>query len=634
MEILLEEAISFIKNIPPFQFLDDKTIKEITRDLSIEFYPKGTTILYQGEPAPKYLYVIKKGEVKVSIKNLGQELFVDYRGEGELIGYMMIFGGEKSRADVLAVEDTICYLIKRDNIQNILFTNPAVREFFHKSFLNKYLEKTLKEIQNKTLVYGGSDKILFTTSVGDLSSKEVITASQDISIQEAAKIMSEKKISSLILTNKEGTPSGIITDRDLRDKVVAKGADCSAPVWTIMSEPYVKSDVKEYCFEAILKMVKHNVHHLLVMKDGKLKGILTNHDLMLIQGTSPLSIVKDIESQDTIEGLIPVSKRINNIVGLLLNEGAKASNITKIITEINDRLVRKIIEIAEAKFGDPPVPYCWISYGSEGRKEQTFKTDQDNAIIYADPSTPEMETSANEYFSKFSFFVRDGLLKCGFPPCPADFMATNPMWRKPLNEWRKYFLKWINTPTSDAVLNSVIFFDFRAIYGDTVLLDWLKDYISTLIKDNKIFLGYIANLAVKNTPPIGFLKTFVVEKSGEHKDKLNLKVKGLAPIVDIVRLFALEKNIWETSTIDRINALREKHTIVKEYSDELIHSFEFIMLLRIQHQFKQLKEGKEIDNYINPNILSNLEKRIAKETFQLISKIQDMIIERYKAMIW
>jgi CBS domain-containing protein len=599
----------------------------------MEFYPKGTFIQTQGGSAD-YLYIIKKGEVKVSIKNENEDVFLDYRGEGDLIGYLLIFGGTRARANVTAIDDTICYLIKRETIQNLLYSNPAVREFFNKSFLTRYLDRTFKEIQNKNLVYGGGDKILFTMPVGELASKGVISASQNISIQESAEIMANYRISSLILIDETGVPSGIITDRDLRDKVVSKGKDCKDPVKDIMSVPHIRSDVKEYCFEAILKMVKHNVHHLLVMKDDKLQGVLTNHDLMLIQGTSPLSIVKDIESQSTISALIPVSGKINNIVGLLLNEGAKASSITRIISEINDRLVRKILELAEDRFGEPPVPYCWIVFGSEGRKEQTFKTDQDNALIYHDPTDPEMEKAAQEYFRDFTLFVRDGLLKCGFPPCPADFMATNPMWRQPLHVWRKYFTNWISTPTSEAVLNTVTFFDFRAVYGETRLLDWLKDFTLSMAKDSKIFLGYIANLAIKNMPPIGFLKTFVVEKSGEHKDKLNMKIKGLAPLVDIMRLFALEKGIRETSTIERINVLRDKHTIVKEYADELIHAFEFIMMIRIQLQFEQIKEGKEINNFINPNNLSNLEKRIAKETFQLISKIQDLIIERYKAMIW
>ena len=333
--MILDEFIEFIKKVPPFQFLDEGTLKNIAGNVSMEFYPNGTTILYQGGPAPDFLYIIKKGVVKVSIKNAEEEVFVDYRGEGDLIGYLLIFEGATSRATVSAADDTICYLVKRETIHNLLYSNPKVREFFHRSFLAKYLDKTFKEIEDKSLTYSCGDRILFTLRVGELAAKAVITASQDLSIQQAAEIMSAKRISCLILTDNENIPAGIVTDRDLRDKVVSKGKDLSAPVNEIMSVPHVRADAREYCFEGILRMVKHNVHHLLVMKDGKLNGILTNHDLMLLQGTSPLSIVKDIEGQTSVEGLVPVSGKIDNIIGLLLNEGAKASNITRIITEVN-----------------------------------------------------------------------------------------------------------------------------------------------------------------------------------------------------------------------------------------------------------------------------------------------------------
>jgi CBS domain-containing protein len=464
--------------------------------------------------------------------------------------------------------------------------------------------------------------------------KDVVTTSDTTSIREAAQLMSEKRVSSAVIIDSRHLPVGIVTDRDLRDKVVAKGRDINETVKDIMSSTLIRVDARDYCFEAVLKMIKYNIHHVLVIKDGRLTGVVTNHDLMILQGTSPLSLTKDIESQQTVDGLVPVSKKINSIVGLLLKEGARASNITKIITELNDRLVRKVLEITERKFGKPPVPYCWIGFGSEGRKEQTFKTDQDNAIIYADTETEGEAESARKYFSAFAEHARDGLLRCGFPNCPANYMASNPLWCQPFRTWKKYFTTWVSTPTPEAVLNSVAFFDFRPMYGDPSLAEALRNHLNGLLKDQKVFLGYLANMAIKNTPPVGFFKSFVVEKSGEHKDKLNLKVKGLAPLVDIMRLFALEKGIRETSTIERINVLKERHTIVKQYADELLHAFEFIMLLRIQHQFDQMKEGKDIDNFINPNKLSNLEKKIAKETFQLISKIQDMIIERYKAMIW
>ena len=484
------------------------------------------------------------------------------------------------------------------------------------------------------MFYGGSDRLLFTTRVGDMAIKGVVSTREETPIREAAQIMSENRISSLVVTDRNDLPSGIVTDRDLREKVVAKGRSVQEPVKNIMSTTLIRVDDRDYCFEVVLKMLKYNIHHILVIRDGKLSGVVTNHDLMMLQGTSPLSLTKDIESQQTIEGLIPVSKKINNIVGLLLKEGAKANNITKVITEINDRLMRKVVEFAERKLGKPPLAYSWLVFGSEGRKEQTFKTDQDNAIIYADPETDAGAEAARGYFTAFAEYVRDGLFQCGFPPCPANYMAANPQWRQPLKTWKKYFSTWIATPTPDAVLNSVTFFDFRSMAGDMTLAEQLRDYLNAQLRDQKVFLGYLANMAIRNTPPIGFFKSFVVEKGGEHKDELNLKVKGIAPLVDIMRLFALEKGIRETSTLERIETLRSKHTIVEEYADDLEQAFEFITLLRIHHQYAQISSGQEPDNFINPNKLSNLEKRSIKEAFQLISTVQDMIIERYKSLIW
>jgi CBS domain-containing protein len=321
-------------------------------------------------------------------------------------------------------------------------------------------------------------------------------------------------------------------------------------------------------------------------------------------------------------------------VGLLLKEGARASNITKIITELNDRLLRKILEIAERKFGKPPVAYCWVAFGSEGRKEQTFKTDQDNALIFADPETAEQEDAAGRYFAEFTAFVRESLLRCGFPPCPADYMASNARWRQPLRVWKKYLASWVSTPMPEALMHAVTFFDFRPVYGEAALAEELRTSLIGLLRDQKVFLGHMANLVVKNTPPIGFFKSFVVEKDGAHKDELNLKVKGIAPLVDIIRLFALERGVRETSTLERITALRGAHTIVQEYADEFENAFEFIMLLRIHHQYEQISDGRTPDNFINPNELSNLEKRSIKDAFQLITKAQDLIIERYKSMIW
>jgi len=633
--MIIDEVLDFLKQVPPFQFLDDNTLRNLATKASMEFYPKGFIILQQEGPPSEYLMIIKKGGVKVFIKpDAGEEVIIDYRSEGDSFGFLSLVSGDKSRANVVAVDDTIVYLFSKEDILKLLDKNPSFTEYFLKSFFSKYIDKTYTEMRTKSLLYGGGDKMLFTTPVGELATKEVAIASQEISIKEAADTMSKNRISSLVLTDQDGVPSGIVTDRDLRDKVVARGRDVTDKIKNIMSVSLIKTDARDYCFEALLKMIHYNIHHLLVVDEGKLKGVVTNHDLMMLQGTSPISIAKDIESKQSIESLITAATKINGMISLLLKEGAKASNINRIITEVNDILLKKILQIAEKKFGQPPVSYCWIVFGSEGRKEQTFKTDQDNAIIFENTETEGREEEIREYFSIFSSFVNDSLIQCGFPKCPANYMANNPMWCQPLNIWKKYFSTWIYAPTPEAVLNSLIFFDFRPVYGDSSLSDSLRDSLRKMLERQEIFLGYMANMIIKNVPPVGFFKSFIVEKGGEHKDELNLKIKGIAPLVDIIRLFSLEKGIKETSTLERISSLKGIHSIVKDYAEELEHAFEFIMLLRIQHQYEQIESGRAPNNFINPNKLTNLERKTIKESFNLISKIQDIIIERYKPFIW
>ncbi|HWR71739.1 MAG TPA: DUF294 nucleotidyltransferase-like domain-containing protein [Nitrospirota bacterium] len=628
--MMIEEVITFLKSVPPFQFLSEADLKSVAAGISMEFYPKDTLILKQNGLASDSLRIIKKGGVRVSVKTEnGENMVIDHRGEGETFGLVSLMGRDRQKTTVLALEDTICYLLGREKVLELIDSRPAFTEYFLQSHFEKYIDKTYREMHSKSLFYGSSDHLLFTTPVGDIATKEVVTIPDSMDIRGAAREMVEHRISSLIVVDHRGLPAGIVTDRDLREKVVARGRNVDDPVRDIMSLPLVRVDAKDYCFEAVLKMIKHNIHHILVIRDGKLNGVLTNHDLMMLQGTSPLSFAKDLESQESIEGLVPVSAKINRVVGLLLKEGARASNITKIITELNDRLVRKVLEMAERKFGRPPVAYCWISFGSEGRKEQTFKTDQDNALIYADPASPEQAERAKKYFEEYSLFVRDGLVKCGFPLCPADYMASNPKWRLPLSAWKQHFTRWITSPTPEAVLRSLIFFDFRPIIGDCGLAEELRRHLQAALKDQNLFLAQMASATLKNRPPLGFFKTFIVEKDGEHKDELNLKHRGIGPLVDIVRLLSLEAGVPETSTLERIEAMKGKHPVIDEVGDELSQAFEFITLLRIHHQVERLDAGAAPDNFVNPSVLSNLEKRTLRESFQVISKVQENLIDIY-----
>jgi len=621
---LVEPMMTFFKEVPPFQFLDEGALNAVANSVSMEFYPKDTLILKQDGPPSEYLQIIKKGGVKVYIKANGDEVIIDYRGEGDTFGFLSLVGKDRARANVKAIEDTICYLIGKETVSRLLDSNPVFTEYFLKSHLTKYIDRTYKEMHSKSFFYGGSDRLLFTTQIGDIATKKVVTIEQGATIQDAAHRMSINKVSSLIIIDSDSLPAGIVTDRDLREKVVARGRDVNEPIGNIMSLPLIRVDAKDYCFEAVLKMIRHNIHHVPVIKDGDLKGVITNHDLMLLQGSSPLSFSKDVENQQTIEGLIPVAKKISMIVGLLLRDGAKASNITKIIAELNDRLVRKILEIAEKKYGKSPTPFCWIVFGSEGRKEQTFKTDQDNAIIYAEDSG-----EAKGYFADFTPFVRDSLIKSGFPLCPADYMASNPRWCQPLNIWKNYFHNWINTPTPEAILMSLIFFDFRPLWGDFSLADKLRTHLAQITKEQDSFFAEMADAITKNRPPLSIFKKVIVETSGEHKNELNLKIRGIAPIVDIARLFAIEAGISETSTVERIRLLKDDLPIVNKYANELEEAFEFISLLRMYNQLDQMEKGEQLNNHINPDKLSIIKKKTLKESFNLIAEVQEAVVKRY-----
>ena len=625
-----EDALLLLKRTPPFTFVDETVLRTIALEMSPAFYPKGHTILRQNGPAAEHLNIVVSGAAKVFVRtNEGEEVLVDYRAGGDFFGLLSFACGDIARDTIVAAEDTTCFLVKRETVLGLLKTNAAFADFCFRTRLKRLVDMTYREIRDRTLMYGGGDKLLFTNILGDLATKKVITASEDATIREAAEIMADRGISSLVLVDSHGYPSGMITDRDLRSKVIAKGRDIAGRVGEIMSVAIIKSDSRDYCFEALLKMMRYNIHHLLVVEKGELRGIITGHDLMLLQGTSPLSIAREIESQDTIDGLVPASRKTSKIITLLIREGAKAGHITRIMTEINDRLLKKILEITESKMGTPPVGYCWIVFGSEGRKEQTFKTDQDNAIIYEDPEGDGGEATA--YFSEFAVHMRDALARCGFPPCSADYMASNPKWRQPLSAWKKYFASWIHSPTPEAVLQSLIFFDFRPVHGNALLAEQLRAYLGRVIKDNDLFLAHMAAVVLQNRPPLGFFGGFSREKKGVHRGTFDIKINGISPIIDAARLSALEMGVYQSSTLARFMELKDRTGTVSPFCNELEQAFEFLMSVRLRHQFRQMEAGVDPDNYVDPDELGILEKCQLKEAFQFVLSVQEAIRRKYRA---
>ncbi|MBU1566086.1 MAG: CBS domain-containing protein [Proteobacteria bacterium] len=620
--MILEDALDFLQGTPPFQFLQAEHLKRAASELSLEFYPRGTVVLKQNGPPSDCLRIIKKGSVQVLMDaEDGDQLLLEVKGEGDNFGFLSMIGKDRQRTTVKVVEDALCYILSQNQVRQLLEVSQPFSEYFM-AYLSRYVDRTYQEMHHRSSFYGSSDRLLFTTRVGDIAIPH-ITISENATIQEAAQIMAQNKISSLVLEKENNLPSGIITIRDLRDKVVAKGRDVLEPVKNIGSISLIRADGRDTCFTALLKMIQFNIHHLPVVEDGELKGIVTNHDIMLLQGTSPVSFANDIINQQTVEGLIPLTGKIFNIIGLLLKEETQFFHLSNIITEIYDRLFRKILEIGEKKFGPPPLPYCLVALGSEGRREHIFKIFQHYVLIYSDPLNAEVEREATEYFSNFHFFFRDSLMALGAPPISDNGKLAMPRWHHPCGEWETVFKEWISHPSEDNTTSILPFFDARPFAGKIMLFQASRNWVTPLLLEGRRdFLKMIALLATNPPPPVGFAKNMVIERDGSQQETLDLYQRGLLPIINLVRLFALFMGVRESSTLGRIRALQIKDATFGNLARELRQSFEFMKLLQIHHQFQQIKMGLPSDSILHPDQLSSLEKKTLRESFRIIADLQ------------
>jgi CBS domain-containing protein len=628
-EMIQSLTIDFLRQHHPFDLLTDDELKTLAQAGALDFFPKDAPILTQDGKPSDFLYVIQKGSVRVSIRaESGDDIIIDMRSEGEHFGMTSMMRGTMTQMNVTAAEDTVAYLFPKPLVAQLLQGNPTFSEAILQVSAQRYLERALREIRYGE-VRTGSDRLLFTMPVRELVKRAPITCLPETTIQQAAALMRDAHVSSIIVTNVNAHGIGIVTDRDLRNKVIATGLNPQQPITLIMASPVMSVDRDDLAFEALLKMLNSGIHHLLVTEHDKPIGVITSTDLMMLQGSSPLFVAKGVNRQATLADLIMSLQRANQIVPLMFKEGAHPSSIARVTAEINDRVLMKILQLAEEKFGAPPLPYCWLVFGSEGRKEQTFKTDQDNALVFANSADETQNAAAEKYFADFTNFVGEALEQCGYPKCPGNYMARNPKWRQPLRTWQQYFYRWVETPEPQEVLYSTIFFDLRPVGPAVELGKTLQEYVLKLTHNKGVFLAHMARLAVNHTPPLGFFRNFVLERGGPHKDTFNIKERGTGPIVDLTRLLALEHGIRPTNTPERLNALVEADKLSKENADELIHTLEFLMLLRMRHQVQAVERGETPNNYLNPNLLTSVERTTLKEAFQLIARWQADISDRY-----
>lgn len=620
-------ALDFLSGILPFKDLDRTELLRISRKCTIAFFPKGTLIFRQGETEVSHFHVIQQGGVKTfRIEGDDEISLKDYRGTGEYFGALPIIQGTKANLNVETIDDTFCFLFEKQAFLDLLESNPAVSQYYLRTMSAKMAGMVYSQVSRQKMAPRTEGALyLFSAQVGDIAKGELFHAPSTTTVQEAAAIMSDNMVGSLLLTDSMNEIIGIVTDKDIRSKVVARGIDFNTKVSEIMASPVQTISSQAVCFDALLKMIKNRIHHLAIEQNGKIIRMITTHDIMVTQGTSPLYLFREILAQRNIEGLYPLAQKIPQVVRSLIEEGAKANNVTRMIAVLNDHVLDRLLFLQLEKFGEAPLPWAWLLMGSEGRREQTFKTDQDNAIIYADTDDPALQEKAEKYFKAFADSTIQHLVKCGYPLCPGEIMATNPKWRQPLSVWKDYFQKWCRTPTPESVLNSLIFFDFKAGSGASSLAEELRAEIASTAKKSDLFLLWMAKSCLTSRPPLTFFKNFIVEKNGEHKNTFDLKTKGLVFIVDFARLMSLKHGITETNTLARLNLLQENQYLPPDLCNEIIEAYEFLMHLRLIHQLQMLEAEQDPDNHINPKDLTDLERQTLKEAFLVVGRLQEFL---------
>jgi len=429
-----------------------------------------------------------------------------------------------------------------------------------------------------------------------------------VSVKQAAQAMQDSRVGAMLIA---GAPPAIVTDRDLRGRVLAVGLGPDTPVTQVMSRPLITIDSGAPAFAALRLMLDENIHHLPVVEEGKIIGVVSAPDLLLQQGHNPLYLRGIIENWDNSHA-VNYGEEISTLVHTLLNSGLVAIHISKIVSSLNDALVKRLVALTIEKLGPAPTPFAWVVFGSEGRLEQTLLTDQDNALIFQDDSD-----TARFYFADLAKQVVAALIKAGFPPCAGNFMATH--WCKPVATWRELFTDWIRLPKPQALLDAAIFFDFRSVAG-TLALDTLEEIIGAA-KSERRFLSHLARGALDFYPPLGFFNHLRSDNG-----KVDLKKGSIAPIVGLARVAALAAGSRERSTLARLDVARKSGLVLSAGdATALAEIFPSLFQLRVRAQLAALAAKTAVDHSVRLKDLSVLEQRHLKETFVIIKQIQNGI---------
>ena len=596
------DIVRFLAEHAPFDDLAPERLQDVAAHGQIEFYAEGSAILRDGDDSSRTVYVIRSGAVEL----VEDDRVVDLLGEGDMFGAMGVAAG--STILVRAQEDTLCYLIDADAVQDALSTGPR------RSAL-------IRAISSDVRVPVEAGRWIGATTAGSLVRRPPITSDGLTTVAEASRLMASQRASSVLVPAQGGW--GILTDRDLRTRVLAVGRTSETPIAEVMTFPVTTVPEEMTAEEVLLLMLEHGFHHVPVIDAaGELRGMVTDTDLLALERASPFALKSEIERAADVDAVVRLATQLPVMVAELVDARMDPVSIGRIVGVHVDTITRRLLDLAVLDIGEPPVPWAWLAFGSQARHEQALHTDQDHGLAF-DPRDAD-DSVVQTYFEELAQRVTQGLESGGIPRCKGHVMAINPMLRLSVEGWKDAFRQWMSDPERQGSVYTSITFDYRQVAGSLAIEPFLDEVVATA-PANPLFLRHLAFRALDDRPPTGFFRHLVVEAKGDHAGHLDVKHRGINLVGNLARLYSVRQGRTERRTLSRIDAASSAGLITDEDRVGLQEAFRLLWQIRLEHQVRCLREGVLPDDYVDPKMLGPIARRGLREAFTIIDRLQQTV---------
>ena len=607
----MQEQKKFISNIHPFNNLNTFELDDLVEDLDIVYF-KANSIVQAQDSNPEFLYFVLKG----LIQEINDDEVLSVYSKGEIFDSVSLIKNH-SKNSFVAIEESICYALKNERFMQILSSNQQLENYFFQSISDKLNNNILNE-KNKDMAN------IMIAKVKDAKVHKAVVVDTNKTIYEAAKIIKQEKIPTLLLKDEDGEMY-IVTDSDFRQKVILNRMDYDDLVVKIASKGLIYINEDDFLFNAQLQMAKHGLKRVVVKNDhDEIVGILDQISLSSFFATNTFAVSNQIINAETLDELKEASHSFIKIIKSLNAKGVKIEFISKLINQLNKKLLDKLYKILAPK--ELIGKSCLVVMGSEGRAEQILRTDQDNALIISDDCS-----ISEEKLREFTHLFTETLVDFGFPRCEGNIMVSNPYWCRKQSDFKELIYEWVNSPSGDNFMNIAIFYDALCVSGDIEIIKELKNYLFKISSNSQSFYTNFARVINSFDVPLGFFDGFVFNSKDEkHKDEIDIKRGGIFIIVQGIRSLSIQNRVLNTNTIKRINSLKELKVLDDESAKELIMAFNILNSLKLKASLEKLDKKEKIDNFVNPNRLTIMEKDLLKESFKIVNRLKKRLENHFK----